>query len=1140
MNKIKYYFTIFLFVPFFVQAQVLLKDINTTNRSSHPYSAFDLNGNALFIANSQLWKTDGTTANTSMIANPNQYPYNGPYFSNITKLKLNNNMIFVSSGSDGSGNYVGTELWKTDGTTGGTILVADINIGSNSSSPELLVTIGNYMYFSASTSTAGRELWSTDGTTVNFLGDINVGSNNSNYYYTDSYAALGTKMIFRAYDSTNGSELWVTDGTQAGTFLLKDINPGSNSSSISNFTEVGSKVYFSAYNPTYGSELWVTDGTSAGTQMVLDIYSSSCLPCYSNPSNLREFNGTLIFSAQSSNFGTELWKSDGTVVGTVLLKNINPASSSSSPQDLTKVGNKIFFTAENGTVGRELWVTDGTTTGTNLVKNINLSNSVGDITFPLSSIQRKFINVNGTLFFIANSGIEGYELWKSDGTTAGTTLIKDFLPSTLSGGYSNFTVVGSKLYFIVEENGIKKLCVSDGTVAGSQALETLSPSVDMTNGYPLIGIGNTLLFVAYHSQYGYELYKTDGTSAGTSFLKDIDTSTFNLGGFNLKASNNNATLFNYNNNKNGLELWRTDGSTTGTQEMINLTPYPISSIGSYNGYYSGSSSIGQIIVFNNEFYISMSGAIWRTDGINPPVIFRGYNVISSSSSSNKMAISNGKLFFNNPEDSQLWATDGTEAGTYLVKEVIGGGSFDPSNMIDINGTLFFRGYGASTGYELWKSDGTTAGTTLIKDITPGTGSTFNTGNYTKVGNKLYFYNFTYDYTSSTALYQLMVSDGTDAGTFTLISNNNGFSNFTNLNDNLLLFSLNDGNILYGSELWASDGTVAGTKIVKDINTGTNSSNPNNYFNNKSQFAVYNGKAYFSAYDGTSSKFFVSDGTNAGTTALSSLSTSSIYPTPFGLFFSANSITYGRELYKSDGTVAGTNLVADIYDGGNSSNPNNFYYDKNLLYFTATNATNETEIFVLKLCDDNLNQTASINGVQAYQVHNTIQATNTIESNARVGYTARKAILLNPGFKTDAPAGMFLAKIDACVHNPANAPLAPNLNSNTSKTSSLLTETYLKDIKTIPSINEFLSKSSNNNFLDLWNKTNDEKEVIDQEIRKIDKSTPEGELKISQLTQKLNNNNHSVRFNKDKTGKITAYILTLQAQNQSESTIITVE
>lgn len=1136
MNKIKHYFTLLLFLPIFAHAQVLLKDINTANSSSHPYSAFDLNGTALFITNSQLWKTDGTAANTSMVINPNQYQYIGPsFYNNTTKLKLNNNMFFSSDGSNSSGSYVGTELWKTDGTTGGTTLVADINSGGNSSSPELLTTIGNYIYFSAYSNTAGRELWSTDGTTVNFLGDIYAGSNNSNYYSTDSYAPLGTKMIFRAYDSTNGTELWVTDGTQAGTFLLKDIYPGSNSSNIYNLTTVGSKVYFSAYNPTYGSELWVTDGTSAGTQMLLDIYSSSCVPCGSNPSNLRELNGLLIFSAQSSNFGTELWKSDGTAAGTVLLKNIYPSSSSSSPQDLTKSGNKIFFTAENGTVGRELWVTDGTSAGTNLVKDINLSNSVGDISFPLSSIQRKFINVNGTLFFIANSGIEGYELWKSDGTTAGTTLIKDFLPSTLSGGYSNFTVVGSKLYFIVEDNGIKKLCVSDGTVAGSQTLETLAPSVDMTNGYPLIGIGNTLLFVAYHSQYGYELYKTDGTSAGTSFLKDINTSTFYPSGFNLKVSNSNTTLFNFNNNKNGLELWRTDGSTVGTQEIINLNPYPMSSIDSYYNYYSGSSSIGQIISFNNEFYISMNGAIWKTDGTNPPVIFRGYNGFSSSSFFGRMAVSNGKLFFNNPEDYELWATDGTEAGTYLVKEIAGGNnSVDPSQMIDINGTLFFRGYDSSTGYELWKSDGTTAGTTLIKDITPGTNSTYFSDNYTKVGNKLYFVN------SSSYPYQLMVSDGTAAGTLSLVTNNNSFYNLTNLNDNLLLFSLHDGNILYGEELWSSNGTVAGTTIVKDINAGTNSSNPYNYIDNKNQFAVYNGKAYFNAYDGSSTKIFVSDGTNAGTIAVSSLSASYIYPTPFGLFFSAYSNIYGSELYKSNGTAAGTNLVADIYAGGNSSNPNNFYYDKNLLYFTATNATNGTEIFVMKLCDDNLNQTASINGVQVYQAHNTIQATNIIESNARVGYTAGKAILLNPGFKTDAPAGMFLAKIDACVHNPANAPLAPSMSNNTSKTSSLLTETYLKDIKTIPSINEFLRKSSNLNFLNLWNKINAEKGLIEDEIRKIDKSKPEGELKANQLTQQLNDYHQSVRFNKDKSGKITDYTLTLQAGNQSESETIIVE
>ncbi|GAB2634742.1 hypothetical protein GCM10027035_29940 [Emticicia sediminis] len=1133
MNKIKHYFTLFLLLPTITYAQVLLKDINTANSSSHPYSAFDLNGTALFISNSQLWKTDGTTANTSIILNPNQYPYNGPSFNNITtKLKLNNHMFFVTEGTNSSGSYVGRELWKTDGTSAGTTLVADIYSGTNSSNPELLATIGNYIYFSAFNNTAGRELWSTDGTTVNFLGDIYAGSDNSNYYYADSYAALGTKMIFKAYNSTSGTEIWVTDGTQAGTFLLKDIYPGSNSSNISNLTAVGSKVYFSASNPTYGSELWVTDGTSAGTQMVLDIYSSSCLSCGSNPSNLRELNGSLIFSAQSSTFGTELWKSDGTAAGTTLLKNIYPSSSSSSPQDLTKCDNKIFFTAENGTVGRELWVTDGTTAGTNLVKDINLSNSAGDISFPLNSNQRKFINVNGTLFFIANSGIEGNELWKSDGTTSGTNLVKDFLPGTLSGGYSNFTVVGSKLYFIVEDNGIKKLCISDGTTAGSISLETIAPGLDMTNGYPLVDIGNTLLFVAYHSQYGYELYKTDGTLAGTSFLKDIDTNPFYPSVFNLKTSNSNVTLFNFDNNKNGLELWRTDGSTNGTREMVNLNPYPILNIDSYNNY-SGASSVNQIIAFNNEFYISINGSIWKTDGVNAPVIFKGINSFSPSHSSNKMAVSNGKLFFNNPEDSQLWATDGTEAGTYLVKAITGGSTFDPSQMIDINGTLFFSAYSSSTGYELWKSDGTTAGTILIKDITSGTSSTaYNNSNYTKVGNKLYFINTT------SLPYKLMVSDGTDAGTLSLLSNNS-FNNLTNLNDNLLLFTLNDNGILYGNELWTSNGTVAGTTIVKDINAGTSSSNPYNNIDNKNLFAIYNGKAYFSAYDGSTYKLFASDGTNAGTNAVSSFSPSNIYATPYGLFFGSYSV-YGNELYKSDGTAAGTKMVADINSGTNSSHPNNFYYNKNLLYFIATNASNGTEIFVLKLCDDNLNQTASINGVKTYQVNNTIQATNTIESNARVDYTAGKAILLNPGFKTNTPAGVFLAKIDACLHNPEEAPLAQNRISSVSNKSSLLTQTYLNDIKTIPSINEFLSKSSNPNFLDLWYKTNTEKSEIEKTIRSIDKNTPDAELKVNQLKQQLNEYSQSIKFNKDKSGKITEYILTIRTVNQSESTIITMD
>jgi trimeric autotransporter adhesin len=1128
MNTIKLYFLLLFTLPFFTQAQVLLKDINTANNSSHPYSAFDLNGSVLFIANNQLWKSDGTIGNTTLVINPNQYPYYGPNFNNNSslKLRLNNNMLFVADGYNTNGDYVGTELWKTDGTNAGTSLLADINSGGGSSNPTLLTVIGNYAYFSAYNPSTGNELWSTDGNTVNFLGDIASGTN-SNHYYFDSFAALGTtKMIFKAFNNSFGTELWITDGTEAGTFILKDISSGSTSTNIYDLTNIGSKVYFSANDPTYGVELWVTDGTSDGTHMVLDIYSPSCLSCSSYPTNFRELNGNLIFTAQSSALGTEIWKSDGTAAGTSVLKNIYPSSTSSDPQYLTKVGSKIFFTAENGIVGRELWATDGTSAGTNLVKDINQNNSVGNLSFPNNN--SVFINVNGTLFFLANSGIEGYELWKSDGTTSGTLLVKDFLPTSLSGSYSNFMVAGSKLYFIVDENGVKKMCVSDGTPNGSQALNTIAPNVDMSNAYPLIGIGNTLYFTAFHSLYGYEIYKTDGTSAGTSFLKDIKTDPFSNFGFSRTVSNDNSLLaFNYNNNKNGMQIWRTDGSTLGTIEAANINPYPILNPNVSTEYYAGTSSIGQIVNFKNEFYITINGSIWKTDGINPPVIFKGSNSYGLNYSTNTMAVSNGKLFFHNPDDKELWATDGSEAGTYLVKEIAGEFDYiEPTRLIDVNGILFFRAYDATNGYELWKSDGTTGGTVLVKDITPGNSSTvYYENDYVKVGNKLYIKSGFF------SPYQLFVSDGTSVGTFPVKSSNLSMGILTNLNDNLLIFSSTDPT--YGTELWSSNGTVGGTNMVKDIYIGSNSSSPTMYTNNRFEFAVYNSKAYFRAYDGVSNKFYVSDGTNIGTYSISNFIPNTFCSTPFGMFFNTFS---NSGIYKSDGTTNGTILVSDIVTEGFYAN---FYYSKNLLYFLASTATTGTEIFVMKLCDDNLNQTTTLSGNQSYQVNNTIQATNIINPNARVSYKAGKSIELNPGFKTDSPTGVFFANIDACIHHPENAPLVPK-KSAVSASALQQTQTYLNDIKTIPTIEAFLAKSINKNFTNFWYKFNAEKAEIEAKISRIDKTKQEGAILINQLTQKLNEYRQSVKFNKDKNGKITEYILTLQSEMQSESETISVK
>jgi ELWxxDGT repeat protein len=129
----------------------------------------------------------------------------------------------------------------------------------------------------------------------------------------------------------------------------------------------------------------------------------------SSPQNLVNVNGVLFFSATDGYHDYELWKSDGTAAGTVLVKDINPGIAGSNPQNLTAVNGTAFFSASDGTNGSELWKSDGTAAGTILVKDINPGSG--------SSYPQNLTNVNGTLFFTANDGTHGTELWKSDGTS---------------------------------------------------------------------------------------------------------------------------------------------------------------------------------------------------------------------------------------------------------------------------------------------------------------------------------------------------------------------------------------------------------------------------------------------------------------------------------------------------------------------------------------------------------------------------------------------------------------------------------------------------------------------------------------------------------------------------------------------------
>src|SRR5205085_1064967 len=136
------------------------------------------------------------------------------------------------------------------------------------------------------------------------------------------------------------------------------------------------------------------------------------------------------FSANNSTNGIELWKSNGTSSGTVLVKDIVAGVATSNPRSLTAAGTTLFFTANLASSGNELWKSNGTSSGTTLVRDI-LAGTGSSLTSQNIGV-RYFTNVAGTIYFRAVDGATGTELWRSDGTSSGTVLLKDIMPGSLS------------------------------------------------------------------------------------------------------------------------------------------------------------------------------------------------------------------------------------------------------------------------------------------------------------------------------------------------------------------------------------------------------------------------------------------------------------------------------------------------------------------------------------------------------------------------------------------------------------------------------------------------------------------------------------------------------------------------------------
>jgi ELWxxDGT repeat protein len=434
--------------------------------------------------------------------------------------------------------------------------------------------------FTADDDRHGRELWVTDGTPGNatLAKDINpseeAGSNPTDL------TALGGKVLFQADDGTHGTELWVTDGTIAGTSLLKDINSGqggnahvTRDSNPSDITALGSgKAVFSADGGA-GPALWVTDCTAAGAPLVTtnDDPGGVATPT-SAPADFAVFaNGRAIFEAADPAHGVELWQTDSTPAGTSMVQNIN-ASWDSLPSGFTKVanGDKVLQ-ADDGMHGAELWVTDGTSAGTSLLKDIDPAGSASG--GAQSSAPSDFAAFdNGKALFRADDGVHGAEVWLTDGTSAGTAILKDIdaLHTEEGGaGPQDFTDLGNGKAVFWADDGVHgtELWVTDGTSAGTSLLADIHTGDALAT--PIVALGNgKALFSADDGTHGYELWETDGATA--HMVKDIKPGADGSFPSGLASVGSGHAIFSANEGANGIEIWMTDGTAAGTYMQANI------------------------------------------------------------------------------------------------------------------------------------------------------------------------------------------------------------------------------------------------------------------------------------------------------------------------------------------------------------------------------------------------------------------------------------------------------------------------------------------------------------------------------------------------------------------------------------------
>lgn len=859
--------------------------IRSTFTSTYGPSFASVGGNYVFFAaGGDIWFTDGTPGGTSLVLDLDPVAASVP--SNFTSLGTTEHFLFVT-GAGPSGNK---PLWVCDGfnvtqisataAPVGPVLVYDPMTGPGDAWR---------VFYVGTTPATGNELytaWSDDGVTAQAAVFTELvagatGGSPANLTWLRRNPVSGNPTFM--FTASNPAGLYVSDGTVAGTVRLSAI-PGSPTSIGSNGAMVQTaegQVVFNATTASAGAELWKSDGTNAGTALIGNIAAgnATAFPLATPLAltvPLAAVNGEVYTwaSTNGSNNRRELFRVNPNTNTITQLTTLNAASTTSQLTSVIAAGNRVFF-GPGGTAARELWSSDGTLAGTARMSTARLP----DITATVSSDPANFFAAGSELYYAADDGVNGVELWVSDGTTSGTQLVKAVNSFETASPLPLAVIPGSGDLFVGLDDGWtgREPWVTDGTSVGTELLADLSPGtpgsvVQNAETFPTIGALGKYIVALSDGRVGNEVWVTDGTAAGTKLLKDITPGvTSSFAEFMTKVGDRVYFRANQGGTAGiGYEVFRTDGTPEGTGLAFDLNPGGLTSHSYPQGFQSFA---GGMFLFATSASTGWE-PVYISD-VDNPTAFTFMNINPTGDSTpggtsgsaaviRESAQLGSMVIFSATDGSsgfELWAVDASApTSPFRIADINPTGDSAPLGFERVGGLVYFTADDGVHGRELWKTDGTTAGTGLVADIFEGLNSSAPT-ELTDVFGVLHF--AADDGTSGRELFRLQ------GGSAVMVDDLNPGSTGSDPRD-LTVFGT--GLLLRGT----SAGTT-GLYRVADSSSGFERLGSVRLRNDgiRSDITVLRTKAYFRGIEGGSgqsseSEVFVTDGTSAGTVQLSNI------------------------------------------------------------------------------------------------------------------------------------------------------------------------------------------------------------------------------------------------------------------------------